>query len=105
MYLAYGSDGGNRVGYVTIGRLVLAATILTLGVVGALTLYACTTNSDFTMMGIKYFLKQIGGSLFIFGIVLMLLGFLTMVLNCPFLNLLYASLGAILFGFYLIYDT
>ena len=56
------------------------------------------------MMG-KSFDHIKGGSLFIFGMVLMLLGFLTMVLNSPFLNLLYASLGAILFGFYLIYDT
>jgi hypothetical protein len=50
-------------------RLVLMATFMTLGITLALTLYACTTSSDFTMMG---------GSLWIFGCVLMMFSLFAM---------------------------
>ena len=76
--------------------LVLYAAILTLGVTFSLTIYALTTKKDFTMMG---------GSLFICGIAFFLMGILMGLggYSKP-LHVLYAALGTILFGFYLIYD-
>merc|ERR1712054_118608 len=44
-------------------NIILSAGVLTAGVVGALTAYAMTTKTDFTMMG---------GLLWVFGIVLLL---------------------------------
>lgn len=50
-YLGYSKNGGYNFFY-RIAELVLAAAILTLGITAALTYYACTTKSDFTMMGL-----------------------------------------------------
>ena len=43
VYVQYGGNGG---------QLVLASAFLTLAVTIAITIYAFTTSSDFTMMGI-----------------------------------------------------
>lgn len=51
------------------GQLVLLAAVLTLAITVALTIYAFTTKTDFTMMG---------GSLFIFSAVLLVLGLFSM---------------------------
>lgn len=74
----------------------MVAALLTLAVTAALTLYAYTTDSDFTMCG---------GALFIFGAALLVLGLLTMIFQCEFLHMLYVCGCTILYGFYLIYDT
>ncbi|KAA0184404.1 hypothetical protein HAZT_HAZT005373 [Hyalella azteca] len=61
----------------------------------ALTLFAFQTKIDFTMMG---------GFLFVGLIVLMLFGILTIFFHNQITNLIYSSLGALLFSFYLVFD-
>ncbi|KAM3143596.1 hypothetical protein pb186bvf_004358 [Paramecium bursaria] len=78
------------------GQLVLIAAILTLGITLSLTYYAFTTKSDFTLQG---------GALFIFGAVILLVGIINFFVASKLLHILYVSALAILFGFYLIYDT
>lgn len=46
-----------------------------------------------------------GGSLFIVGCALMLLGLFAAIFNSPFLYMFYTCCAAVLYGFYLIYDT
>ena len=72
------------------------AALMTLAVTIALTLYAWTTKTDFTMMG---------GALFIAGAILFMFGFMTMFTHSKMLNLLYTAGATILYAFYLIYDT
>lgn len=87
VYLAFEKNGA---------QLVLASALLTLVVTVALTIYAFTTSSDFTIFG---------GLLFICGIGLLFLGLFAMIFSCPLLNLIYSFLATILYGIYLIYDT
>ena len=77
-------------------QIVLMAAVMTLGVVGALTLYAVTTKTDFTLMG---------GLFFIFSIVMILFGIFMFFSQNKVLHIIYSSLSVILFGLYLIYDT
>jgi FtsH-binding integral membrane protein len=70
---------------------------MTLGITFALTLYALTTKTDFTMMGATLFIFGMG--LFLFGIFAALFGGMTKTVN-----ILYCTLGVILYGFYLVYD-
>ena len=74
----------------------MIAAILTLGITLSLTYYAFTTKSDFTLQG---------GALFIFGAVILLVGIINFFVASKLLHILYVSAMAILFGFYLIYDT
>ena len=76
--------------------IVLMAASLTTAVVLALTLYACTTKTDFTMMG---------GILFVFLCLLLCFGFITIFVHTKILNLIYCVCGVFLFSIYLIYDT
>lgn len=69
---------------------------VTAAVVIGLTIFAFQTKWDFTMMG---------GILFVCLILLMLLGIVAIFLPGKIMTLVYSSLGAILFCFYLIYDT
>ena len=78
------------------GKTVLTAAILTAGVVVALTFYAITTKSDFTLSG---------GILYIVGIVLILLVFVNFFIGSSILGMLISGAFAILFGIYLVYDT
>ena len=77
------------------GETVTAAAVCTLGVTIGITVYACTTKSDFT----------------VFGPILFVLGF-ALIFICPLfvmfnnkLRVFFAFLGVILFSFYLLFDT
>jgi protein lifeguard len=75
--------------------IVLEAACLTVAMVFAITLYAMTTSTDFTVFGP---LLWIFGMVFgVAGIFLSLFGFTK--------GLLWSTIGVILFSFYLLYDT
>ena len=76
-------------------RIVLEATCLTTAMVIAITVYAATTKSDFTMCGPILFICLAVFSLT--GLFAWAFGF--------HLGLLWSLLGVILFSFYLLYDT
>ena len=76
--------------------LVLIAGVLTATVVVALTIYAFTTKTDFTLCGGLLF---VCGLLFIFGTLLGLL------IPGKGYQILMSCLGCVLFGVYLIFDT
>lgn len=75
---------------------VLMAAGITAVVCLAITIFAFQTKYDFTMMG---------GFLFVALIVLLVFGFLTIFFHNRIVHLIYASLGALLFALYLVYDT
>ena len=69
---------------------------MTLAVTVALTIYAFTTKTDFTMMG---------GVLFALAISLCLFGFFTLFTSNPVIRTMYCFGGVMLYSVYLIYDT
>jgi len=71
------------------------AAVMTLGITVSLSLYACTTKRDFTMLG---------GSLFIWGMALLLTSCFLFYVS-EFLYVLCCAGTVILYGYYLIYDT
>lgn len=75
---------------------VLLAVGITAALCLALTLFAFQTKIDFT---------GLNSILFVALIVLLLFGMIAMIWNGPVVRLVYASLGALLFSIYLIYDT
>ncbi|EDO37574.1 predicted protein [Nematostella vectensis] len=75
---------------------VLMAVGITAVVVLAITIFAFQTKYDFTMMG---------GFLFVALIVLICFGFLAIFFHNRVVQIVYASLGALLFALYLVYDT
>ena len=76
---------------------VLAAAMMTLGITVGLTVYALTTKSDFTMMG---------GAMFIFTIAFIMMGLLMWLMGAGRVaEIIYCTIGVILYGFYLIYDV
>lgn len=75
---------------------VLIAVGITAAVVISITIFAFQTKYDFTGMGTY---------LFVFSIVLLVFGILTIFLHSKILSLVYAALGAVLFSFYLVFDT
>ena len=77
-------------------KIVILAVGITAAVCLALTLFAFQTKWDFTMMG---------GFLFVALIVLMIFGIITIFMYNEILNVIYSALGALLFSFYLVYDT
>lgn len=81
----------------TFGRdEVMMAAGITAAVCLALTLFAFQTKWDFTVMG---------GVLFVAVIVLMLFGIVAIFVPGKTIQLIYASLGALIFSIYLVYDT
>lgn len=74
--------------------------LLAMGIVSvvtlAITIFALQTKYDFTMMG---------GCLFVALIVLIIFGFLTIFFHSKIVRLIYACLGALIFGLYLVLDT
>jgi FtsH-binding integral membrane protein len=62
----------------------------------ALTLFAFQTKYDFTGCGTY---------LFIAAIVFMIFGLLTIFFHGQIMTIVYSSIGALLFSFYLVYDT
>lgn len=75
---------------------VLMAVGITAAVCLALTLFAFQTKYDFTMMG---------GILLVAVIILMVFGIVAIFVHNKIVQLVYASLGALIFSIYLIYDT
>ncbi|KAJ2943574.1 hypothetical protein O0L34_g16683 [Tuta absoluta] len=76
---------------------VMMAVGITAAICLALTLFAFQTRFDFTMMG---------GVLLVCAVVLMLFGIIAIFIpHNKIVTLVYASLGALLFAFYLVYDT
>ncbi|XP_037043393.1 protein lifeguard 1-like isoform X3 [Bradysia coprophila] len=75
---------------------LLMAIGITAAICLALTLFAFQTKWDFTVMG---------GVLFVAVIVLMIFGIVAIFVPGKTITLIYASLGALIFSFYLIYDT
>lgn len=75
---------------------VLMAVGITAAVCLGLTLFAFQTKWDFTMMG---------GILFVAVIILLVFGIVAMFVKGKIITLVYASLGALIFSVYLIYDT
>ncbi|XP_061189156.1 protein lifeguard 2-like [Saccostrea echinata] len=74
---------------------VLLAVGITAGVCLGLTLLAFQTKFDFTMCG---------GLLFVFLIILIVFGIFTAIFQSKILSVVYASVGALLFSFYLVFD-
>ncbi|KAG0716984.1 Protein lifeguard 1 [Chionoecetes opilio] len=77
-------------------RTVLIAVGATIVVTVALTLFAFQTKWDFTLMG---------GMLYTFLIMLLVFGIMAGIFRSDILNILYACLGALLFSFYIVFDT
>jgi len=77
-------------------KTVLIAATMTLGVVVALTIYAFYTKTDFTTMG---------GFLFCFGMILIILGFFIGFGYSKTTYIIYSALGCIFYSLYLVYDT
>jgi len=69
---------------------------MTLSVAIGLTLYAVFTKTDFAMLW---------GALIVVIIPMLILGIMSFFTWSPFLTNLYCSLGVILFGIYLVFDT
>jgi FtsH-binding integral membrane protein len=76
-------------------KIIAIAAISTIVVTSVLTIYACTTKTDFTFLS---------GILFVSLSLLVVLGFFYIWMPEP-LKLLYCFLGLILYSVYLIYDT
>lgn len=75
---------------------VLWAVVATGVLVGGLTIYAMTTETDFTDMG---------GYLLCGLLVLFIFGIFVMFFPGPIMHKIYCCLGILLFSFFLIYDT
>ena len=75
---------------------VLSCAGLTMLIVFGLTMYACFTKTDFTMMG---------GFLFSCSIVLIFLGIIGLFFRSYFYQMFLNSLGVLLMSVYLIFDT
>lgn len=76
--------------------VVLSAALITCGILAGLTAYACCTKTDFTYLG-GFLMMALFGLIF--------WGFIVGVVRNDILISTYSVLGAILYGFYLIYDT
>uniref|UniRef100_A0A1B6GH57 Protein lifeguard 1 n=1 Tax=Cuerna arida TaxID=1464854 RepID=A0A1B6GH57_9HEMI len=88
------------IGYTSINvdsGMVMTAVGITAAICLALTLFAFQTKYDFTGLGVYLFVAAI--VLMIFGFVLMFTGYNKTA------HLFYGAFGALLFSFYLIYDT
>lgn len=77
-------------------KSVLIAVVLTTAIVLALTIYAFTTDTDFTLLG---------GLLFILGAALIMGGILAFFIRDRVFSLVISVIATIIFGIYLIYDT
>lgn len=75
---------------------VLIAVGITAVVVVGITVFAFQTKIDFTGAGIY---------LFVFALVLLVFGIIAMIIRSKILQIVYAAIGALLFSFYLVFDT
>lgn len=76
--------------------IVTNAFLMTSVAFGGLTMFAMNTKKDFTMMG---------KMLFIALIVMIVAGVINIFLGSPILQLMLAGAGALLFSFFILYDT
>ena len=77
-------------------EMIFQAGVITVGITISLTLYACQTKYDFTTWG---------GMLISFLVGIIILGILNIWIKNSILQNIIAGCGAILFSFYIIYDT
>jgi len=77
-------------------EIVLMAAAMTLAVTLALTIYALTTKTDFTMCG---------GFFFVGTMLLLMFGLFYFIYPSKVMYNMYCIGGVLLYGFYLIYDT
>ena len=82
--------------YVNDPKIVLMAAAMTCGIVFALTLYACVTDTDFTTLG---------GILFCFSIALLFFSIFAMFTHNRLVHIAISAISVLLFSVYLIYDT
>ena len=75
---------------------VFIAAVLTAAVVVALTIYACTTKTDFTVCG---------GLLFVAVMILFVASLISMFFYNKWVSIVISALSVIVFSVYLIYDT
>lgn len=76
--------------------IITNAFLMTSVAFGALTMFAMNTKKDFTMMGKMLFI----------GLIVMIVGgIVNIFLGSPILQLVLAGAGAILFSFFILYDT
>eukprot|EP00747_Dinoflagellata_sp_TGD_P179017 gnl/TRDRNA2_/TRDRNA2_29088_c0_seq1.p1 gnl/TRDRNA2_/TRDRNA2_29088_c0~~gnl/TRDRNA2_/TRDRNA2_29088_c0_seq1.p1 ORF type:complete len:278 (+),score=53.78 gnl/TRDRNA2_/TRDRNA2_29088_c0_seq1:55-888(+) len=80
---------------------VIQAALITAGIFMGLTIFACVTKSDFTGMG-PYLMAALT-CLMCFALVIMICDMCG--LYSPLATKIYAGIGALLFSFYIIYDT
>lgn len=80
---------------------MLFAASLTAGIFLLMTAYACLTETDFTGLGPYLFAALCG--LFLFGLVLSVLTLCGVSIHLA--RMIYTVIGALLFTFYIIYDT
>merc|ERR1711904_463272 len=79
-----------------MGSSVGIVFLLTAGIMGALTVYAVRTSSDFTGMGMYFFAAMSG---------FFMLMLISWIFPGPFMQKVMAGAGAVLFSFVIIYDT
>ena len=84
------------IGIVSSTQSLLLGGISTLTIFSGLTLYAWQTKYDYTTMGNCLLVCLLG---------LIVMGFMMWFINSSFIRLLYSVGGAVLFSFYIIYDT
>lgn len=77
-------------------QTVLLAALLTFGMTLGLTIYAFNTKKDFTVLT---------GILFVCLICIILFGIACLFIRARILNIIYCSLGVLLFGIYIVCDT
>jgi FtsH-binding integral membrane protein len=74
----------------------LIAAILTTAITLALTLYACTTKTDFTICG---------GLMFVLGMVVIVGSILSIFFRSRIFQVIISAISVVVFSIYLIYDT
>ena len=77
-------------------QTIMIAALLTCGIVVALTVYACTTKTDFTICG---------GLLFVLGFVLIIASLMAIFIRSRIFEIVISALSVVLFSIYLVYDT
>jgi FtsH-binding integral membrane protein len=77
-------------------KLVMIAALMTMGLTGILTAFACYTKIDFTLWW---------GAASIMGGTLLMFGLFAIIFQSDVLYIVYISLGIVVYGFYLLIDT
>lgn len=80
----------------TSGKIVMMAAVMTLGITVALTIYAMTTKTDFTVQG---------SLIYIMGMALLLFCFFSYFTDNKVFHIIITLITIIFYGIYLVYDT